>query len=80
MTIANKASGGLELLFSNQRKHYLSLPVVDEQGRTATMDSLVRYLCQYVMKDSKKDMFVVDGAVYVKLELQFWHCLTSCAG
>ena len=60
-------SGGLELLFSNQRKHNLSLPVVDEQSRAATMDFLVRYLCQYVMKDSKKDMFVVDGAVYVKL-------------
>ena len=63
-------SGGLELLFSNQRKHSLSLPVKDENGQKANMAFLVRYLCQHVMRDRRKDMFVVDDTVYVNPTVQ----------
>lgn len=55
------------MLFSNQRKHQISLPATDETGRTATMGFLVRYLCQHLMQDQRKDLFVIDDAVYVYL-------------
>lgn len=60
-------SGGLELLFSNQRKHQLSLPAKDEDGQTANMAFLVRYLCQHLIKDRREELFVMDGTVFVDL-------------
>lgn len=57
------SSGGLELLFSNQRKHQLSLPSSDEEGQAANLAFLVRYLCENVMKDTRRDMFLLDGTV-----------------
>ena len=56
-------SGGLELLFSNQRKHILSIPTHDEGGQNVNMDYLIRYLCIDVMKGGRKDMFIVDNQV-----------------
>ncbi|KAL2037006.1 hypothetical protein N7G274_010291 [Stereocaulon virgatum] len=56
-------TGGLELLFSNQRKHKISLPGSDEKGQPATAAFLVRYLCENLMKDTRKEMFVMDGTV-----------------
>lgn len=58
-------SGGLELLFSNNRKHQLSLPSSDEKGQAANLAFLVRYLCENLMKDQRKEMFVMDGTVSV---------------
>ncbi len=60
-------SGGLDMLFSNQRKHSVSLPTIDENGKPSTMASLVRHLCKYVMKDPREDFFVVDDAMFVAL-------------
>ena len=57
--------GGLELLFSNQRKHQLALPSTDETGLSANLAFLVRYLCEHLMEDQRKEMFVIDGAVLV---------------
>ena len=56
-------SGGLEMLFSNQRKHRLSLPGSDEKGCPTNMAYLVRYLCENLMSDARRDMFVVDNTV-----------------
>ena len=56
-------SGGLELLFSNQRKHKLLLPGTDGKGRPINMAYLVRYLCENLMSDARQDMFVVDDTV-----------------
>ena len=56
-------SGGLELLFSNQRKHKLSLPSSDGKGHPTNMAYLVRYLCDNLMNDARRDMFVVDDTV-----------------
>lgn len=53
------------MLFSNQRKHQISLPATDEAGRTANLGFLVRYLCQHLMQDQRKELFVIDDAVYV---------------
>ena len=58
-------SGGLEMLFCDQRKHYISLPKTDENGQPATLDFLVRFLCEHVMKDHRKELFVIDNIVSV---------------
>ncbi len=56
-------SGGLELLFSNQRKHQLHLPSTDEYDQPVNLAFLVRFLCQNLMKDPRKELFVMDGTV-----------------
>lgn len=52
------------MLFSNQRKHNVLLPVADENGRTANIAYLIRYLCANLMKDRRKELFILDEAVY----------------
>ncbi|KAF1995559.1 ubiquitin related modifier 1 [Amniculicola lignicola CBS 123094] len=56
-------SGGLEMLFSNERKHKLSIPAKDSTGAPLNVGYLVTYLCENVMKDARKDLFVLDGTV-----------------
>jgi ubiquitin related modifier 1 len=56
-------SGGLEILFRNQKKYSLSLPAKDESGAPADIAFLVRYLCDKVMKDPRKELFVLDDTV-----------------
>ncbi|OQO14664.1 Ubiquitin-related modifier 1 [Cryoendolithus antarcticus] len=53
-------TGGLELLFSNQRKHQVELP---SSNRSPNVADLITYLCDKLMKDPRKDMFVLDGTV-----------------
>lgn len=55
--------GGLEMLFADQRKHTLTVSAKDEEGKPVTVGWLVNYLCEKVMKDSRKEMFVLDGHV-----------------
>lgn len=56
-------TGGLESFFSDQRKHLVSLPSTDENGQSANLAFLVRYLCENLMADKRKEMFVMDGTV-----------------
>ncbi|EMF15928.1 ubiquitin related modifier 1 [Sphaerulina musiva SO2202] len=56
-------TGGLELLFSDQRKHKISIPAKDAQGQPATIAFLIQWLCDNLMKDPRKDMFVLDDTV-----------------
>ncbi|KAL9075113.1 MAG: hypothetical protein Q9161_001798 [Pseudevernia consocians] len=56
-------TGGLELLFSNRRKHQVALPSTDENGQSANLAFLVRYLCENLMGDKRKEMFVMNGTV-----------------
>jgi ubiquitin related modifier 1 len=51
------------MLFSDERKHRLSVPAKDSKGDAVTVGWLVEYLCEEVMKDSRKEMFVLDGHV-----------------
>jgi ubiquitin related modifier 1 len=51
------------MLFADQRKHTLSVPAKDGDGRPVTAGWLVSHLCEEVMKDSRKEMFVLDGHV-----------------
>lgn len=76
-----KRRGGLELLFSKQRKHYIAIPSTDENGRSANLAFLVRYLCRNLMADERKEMFVMDGTVSVDCVVQCCDRdfeLTSC--
>lgn len=66
MIVFDQSSGGLELLFSNQRKHRIDLPQKDDQGHVANLAFLVKYLCENLLKDRRKEMFILDGTVSVK--------------
>ncbi|KAL8734480.1 MAG: hypothetical protein Q9166_001379 [cf. Caloplaca sp. 2 TL-2023] len=63
LSVTVEFTGGLEILFSNQRKQPVSLPVLDENGVPPNMAYLVRYLCTHLMRDPRKELFVVDDAV-----------------
>ncbi|KAF4994539.1 hypothetical protein FGRMN_5719 [Fusarium graminum] len=62
--VAN-SSGGLEMLFSNKRQHALVIPAADQDGQPANIAYLIDHLCQNVMDDSRKDLFVLDNHLYV---------------
>lgn len=59
----NLPSGGLELLFSNQRKHEVSLPTKCENNDQANIAFLVRFLCENIMSSLRKDMLLSRGTV-----------------
>jgi ubiquitin related modifier 1 len=54
-------SGGLEMLFADKRRHSLQLPSTDKDARSSTVGFLIQYLCENVMQDTRKDLFVLDG-------------------
>ena len=54
-------SGGLEMLFDNQTKHRLRVPSQDSAGKSTTVAFLIRYLCENVMKDSRRELFVLKN-------------------
>lgn len=51
------------MLFSDERKHKISIPAKDDKGKAVNIGWLVDYLCEKVMKDTRKEMFVLDGHV-----------------
>ena len=53
------------MLFSDQRKHKISLPTVDEERNPSNVAFLIRWLCDHLMKDPRKEMFVVQDSVWV---------------
>ena len=54
------------MLFSDQRKHHISLPSKDpETGHPSNVAFLIHWLCENLMKDPRRDMFVLEGSVYV---------------
>lgn len=48
------------MLFSDKRRHSLAIPAVDKGGNPATIAFLIDYLCRNTMKDSRKELFVLD--------------------
>jgi len=54
------------MLFSNERKLSLSIPVHNDAGAPVNVAFLVQHLCKNVMKDPRKEMFVLDGTVCVQ--------------
>ena len=61
----NGSSGGLELLFSNQRKHTIALPRRDEAESPANVAYLIRFLVANLMEDCRMDMFLLNETVSV---------------
>ncbi|KAK4632211.1 Ubiquitin-related modifier 1 [Fulvia fulva] len=61
--LAVEFTGGLELLFSDQRKHKISIPAKDPSGQPVNVAFLIQWLCDNLMKDPRKDMFVLDDTV-----------------
>jgi ubiquitin related modifier 1 len=51
------------MLFSNARTHEIEIPCQDDQGNAVTVGYLIQYLCREVMKDSRKEMFVLEDHV-----------------
>ncbi|UQC82579.1 ubiquitin-like modifier 1 [Colletotrichum lupini] len=47
------------------RRHALSIPAVNKDGKPATIAFLINYLCENTMKDSRKELFVLDDHLYV---------------
>ncbi|KAI0998152.1 hypothetical protein K3495_g10040 [Podosphaera aphanis] len=56
-------TGGLEILFNDQRKHSLTLPARTTQGGKITLGWLIQYLRQNLLTDSREEMFVLDDRV-----------------
>ncbi|KAL6849384.1 Ubiquitin- modifier 1 [Amphichorda felina] len=54
-------SGGLEMLFADERRHSLAIPSTDKDGRPSTIAFLIAYLCDNLMKDSRQELFVLGG-------------------
>jgi ubiquitin related modifier 1 len=65
-------------LFANQKKYDLALPAKDESGEPANVAFLVRHLCDKVMKDPRKELFVLDDTVYVPPPREQQYADISC--
>lgn len=57
------------MLFSDQRQHKLAIPAHDKDGKPVTIAYLIDYLCQYVMKDKRTELFILDKHMYVSSPL-----------
>ncbi|KAI0898034.1 ubiquitin-like modifier 1 [Annulohypoxylon nitens] len=60
LSIVVEFTGGLEMLFSDQRRHSLSIPASTKEGKPVTIADLIDYLCENTMKDSRKELFVLE--------------------
>lgn len=53
------------MLFSDQRVHKLSIPAHDTDGKAVTISYLIEHLCENVMRDNRKELFVLDDHMCV---------------
>lgn len=53
------------MLFSDQRRHSISIPAANKDGKPATIADLIHHLCEHTMKDARKDLFVLQDHLYV---------------
>ncbi|TGJ82266.1 hypothetical protein E0Z10_g6505 [Xylaria hypoxylon] len=60
LSIMVEFTGGLEMLFSDQRRHALSIPAVDNNSKPVTIAYLIAYLCENTMRDTRKELFILD--------------------
>lgn len=51
------------MLFSDERRHRITIPKHDDKGGEITVGWLVNHLCQNVMNDARKELFVLDDQV-----------------
>jgi hypothetical protein len=55
------------MLFSDQKRYSISLPATDKDGKPSNVAYLIEYLCEEIMKDTRKELFVLDNHMYVSL-------------
>ncbi|CEL01588.1 Putative Ubiquitin-related modifier 1 [Aspergillus calidoustus] len=56
-------TGGLEILFGNERKHKVTLPAQLVNGTRPNISYLLQYLVNNLMKDQRKELFVLEDNV-----------------
>jgi hypothetical protein len=56
-------SGGLEMLFNNENKHEIRIPATVKDNAPVNVAYLVQYLCDNIMKDTRKELFVLGGSM-----------------
>ncbi|KAJ5397291.1 ubiquitin related modifier 1 [Penicillium cosmopolitanum] len=56
-------SGGLEILFSNERKHTITLPARLDDASQPTIAYLLQHLVDNHMKDDRKELFIMEDNV-----------------
>jgi hypothetical protein len=56
-------SGGLEMLFNNENKHEIQIPATSKDDAPVNVAYLVQYLCDNIMKDTRKELFVLGGSM-----------------
>ena len=57
-------SGGLELMFSNKATHDINIPSnIPGSTQSANVKYLLKYLCEELMQDTRKELFVVDESI-----------------
>jgi len=60
-----KSSGGLELMFDNKPSQIIRLPSkVPGTSESANIRYLLKYLCDELMTDTRKELFVLDDTMY----------------
>lgn len=57
------------MLFSNERKHRITLPAKLSDGSQPTIECLLRHLVDNVMNDQRKELFIMEDNVYVDSEV-----------
>lgn len=67
------------MLFDDQRQYEVSVPAVTGDGKPVDIAFLVGYLCQNLMKDSRKELFVLEDHMYVTCPFNIRPiCFRSC--
>ncbi|OAA40337.1 ubiquitin-related modifier 1 [Metarhizium rileyi] len=61
LAVSVEFSGGLEMLFDDQRHHSLRIPTKDKDGQPTNIAFLIHHLCQNVMNDTRKELFILDN-------------------
>ncbi|KAI9923560.1 Ubiquitin-related modifier 1 [Aspergillus wentii] len=63
ISITVEFTGGLEMLFSNERKHNITLPSQLSDGSRPNITYLLQHLVEHVMKDQRKELFILEDNV-----------------
>ncbi|EED12519.1 hypothetical protein TSTA_005560 [Talaromyces stipitatus ATCC 10500] len=63
ISISVEFTGGLEMLFANERKHNLTIPAKTNDGKQPTIGWLIQYLVENLMQDTRKELFILDDHV-----------------
>ncbi|RMZ83797.1 hypothetical protein DV738_g1000, partial [Chaetothyriales sp. CBS 135597] len=63
IAITVEFSGGLEILFDNKAKHSVNIAAQSAHGTRTTVGDLINFVCENLLTDPRKELFVLDGAI-----------------